>query len=91
MHTCTKAVAIRTPVPKCFVKKNTFGGMCIHVTFFATTGKPQPPILATNTMTDHVSKAISMVETLLTNSRNVKRHVITIGTLGALASGFRHL
>jgi hypothetical protein len=49
--TWTKAVAIRTPVPKCLQKKKIFGGIFIHLTFFATTGKPQPPIDAKKTMT----------------------------------------
>jgi hypothetical protein len=48
--TWTKAVAIRTPVPKCLQKKKTFGGIFIHLTFFATTGNPQPPIEAKKTM-----------------------------------------
>lgn len=51
VRTWTKAVAIRTPVPKCLQKKKTFGGIFIHLTFLATTGKPQPPIDAKKTMT----------------------------------------
>jgi hypothetical protein len=49
--TWTKAVAIKTPVPKCLQKKKSFGGIFIHLTFLATTGKPQPPIDAKKTMT----------------------------------------
>jgi hypothetical protein len=49
--TWTNAVAIKTPVPKCLQKKNTFGGIFIHLTFFATTGNPAPPIEAANTIT----------------------------------------
>jgi hypothetical protein len=40
--TCTKAVAISTPVPKCLQAKKTFGGILSHLSFFAATGKPQP-------------------------------------------------
>lgn len=49
--TWTKAVAIRTPVPKCLQKKKTFGGIFIHLTFLATTGKPAPKMDAKKTMT----------------------------------------
>ena len=48
---CTKAVAIRTPVPKCLQKKNTFGGIFNDLNFFATTGKPAPKIEALKTRT----------------------------------------
>jgi hypothetical protein len=54
-HTCTKAVAISTPVPKCLQKKKIGGGIFIHLTFFAMTGKPAPKILAAKTMTVAVS------------------------------------
>lgn len=40
--TCTNAVAIRTPVPKCLQAKKTFGGTLSHLIFFAATGKPAP-------------------------------------------------
>lgn len=42
IRTCTKAVAIRTPVPKCLHAKNILAGIFTHFTFFATTGKPAP-------------------------------------------------
>jgi hypothetical protein len=44
-------VAIKTPVPKCLQKKKIGGGIFIHLTFFATTGNPAPPIEAAKTMT----------------------------------------
>jgi hypothetical protein len=49
--TWTNAVAIKTPVPKCLQKKKIGGGIFIHLTFFATTGNPAPPIEAAKTMT----------------------------------------
>jgi hypothetical protein len=33
---------MRTPVPKCLQKKKMFGGIFIHLIFFAMTGKPHP-------------------------------------------------
>lgn len=42
---------MRTPVPKCLQKKKILGGIFIHLTFLATTGKPHPPIEAKKTMT----------------------------------------
>jgi hypothetical protein len=75
--TWTKAVAIRTPVPKCLQKKKIFGGIFIHLTFLATTGKPQPPIDAKNTMTINVLvSAKTGREISLTNRSDVQREVV---------------
>lgn len=81
-------MAIRTPVPKCLQKKNTFGGIFIHLTFLATTGKPQPPMDAKNTMTVVASanwKAHKYLDSL-TDCSDVQRKVI----LGAIRPATAH-
>jgi hypothetical protein len=89
--TWTKAVAIRTPVPKCLQKKKIFGGIFIQLTFLATTGKPQPPMDAKNTMTmDLLVGAKPGRWTSLTNCSDVQRKVIDSAICLASAHGFLH-
>lgn len=74
----TKAVAMSTPVPKCLQKKKTFGGIFIHLIFFATTGKPAPKMEAMNTMTWNVLVMYHQIASyVLTNCSNVQRKVVS--------------
>jgi hypothetical protein len=55
IRTWTKAVAIKTPVPKCLQKKNIVGGILRNLNFFATTGKPAPKQEKARTRTLEIS------------------------------------
>ena len=88
--TCTNAVAIRTPVPKCLQMKNVLAGTLTHLTFFATTGKPAPRREAAKTMTgsrllvDNTTGSGGRERpSRLTQRRNVEAKIILANLLAA--------
>lgn len=89
--TCTNAVAIRTPVPKCLQMKNVLAGTLTHLTFFATTGKPAPRREAAKTRTrsmllvDNTRPGVVGREcpSRLTQGRNVEAKIILANLLTA--------
>ena len=96
--TCTNAVAMMTPVPKCLQKKNTGAGILRPEKFLANIGNPALAIEATSTMTaTHLGYTFSSrVARLalgaceLTQSQNMNASVIFSRSAAAPAYGSRN-